>query len=368
MWISNPSCSEGRNVMLAIIISNIKQFITTYRLIFVLFIISQLVSTLSIMFVYSVVVSQQKEERDYNQRIRTFTVEPMTGFDRLLDRKLYEIMDEKNDFIRDITVKLGDTVNIHAKFTYPSSSPFYVSYGKYFTEEDFLRGVKQVILSDRLTEGQKKVGDTFTINNREYEIIGMFSGAHYHEIPYKSIEDYNSISLIEIVLEEVPNKKDVEQWREYLHGKFPDAIIAVPEVQNLQYVAVNLYRSVSSIFIGLLAVLNFSYLYRYILLKRRGQYASLRICGCSIFKGALIYLSEVLFLSITQFGFSSIIFQAAIFPLSSNFHENLKYMLSPGDYLFLFAVYLTVILLVFTPIIIGFSRQKPVELWRKNFA
>jgi len=60
--------------MIYLVINNVKQFIVQQRLIFVLFMVSQLVSTLSIIFIYGIVVSQQKDEIFYNERIRTFTV------------------------------------------------------------------------------------------------------------------------------------------------------------------------------------------------------------------------------------------------------------------------------------------------------
>ena len=46
--------------MLKVVFLNIKNFAVKYKLIFTLFILSQLISTISIMFVYGVIVFQQK--------------------------------------------------------------------------------------------------------------------------------------------------------------------------------------------------------------------------------------------------------------------------------------------------------------------
>lgn len=353
--------------MLWIIFRNIRQLIVTHRVFFILFIVSQLISILSIMFIYSVSVSQQKQAIYYNQGIRTFTVQPLAKFDRSLDRLLSKIMAEKEDALRGIAVKLGED-NSHADFTYSSRSALNVSYGRYFTEEDFYRGARQVVLSDILAEGQKKVGETFVINGVKYEIIGIDSFSLSHEIPYPSIENHEQITEIAIILAEPPNFRKLEQWREYLQRHFSDAVIGEPEKPDLRYAAENLYKSVSSIAVGLLAVLNFSYLYNFILLKRKGWYASLRICGCSRSQGTLICLAEVFLISTVLFALSAVVFHGAVSPLFTSINENLLYWMSPGDYLVLFLIYLAVLVAVFMPKIISFSRRTPVDLWRKEFA
>lgn len=355
--------------MIYLVINNVKQFIVQQRLIFVLFMVSQLVSTLSIIFIYGIVVSQQKDEIFYNERIRTFTVEPLFGFDRSQEQRLMEVLEEKKGLIRSITVHIqweNDEI-VRAHLIYPEKSFLPVYYGRYFSEEDFLRGARQIVLCERLTQGQKKVGEIFNLNNREYEIIGLFLNSGYHEIPYRSIGDHDRISTITVTLEEAPNRRAVEQWLAYLCEKFSGAAVTAPEIPDLRYTAQNFYRIVSSIIVGLLAVLNYSYLYSYILFKRQGQYAALRMCGCSIFQGAVIYLSEVLLLSISQFALSSIVFHKIISAVFPKILEHLKYLLVWDDYLLLFALYLTTVLLIFMPVIYGFSRRKPVELWREDF-
>ena len=60
-----------------------------------------------------------------------------------------------------------------------------------------------------------------------------------------------------LVLEEAPDQKQVVDWLEYLHSKFPNAIISEPELPDLEDSARNLYEQISYIAIGLIAVLNF---------------------------------------------------------------------------------------------------------------
>lgn len=348
--------------MLRIIGNNLKQFIVSYRLIFVLFMMSQVVSTLAVMYLYGNISFLQKESIEYNESIRTFTINPVSKFDSSLDKHLTDITKEKKDLIRHITVELDGPVR--AFFTYPRTNS--VSFGRFFNENDFNLGKKQIIIGDNLVEGSKKVGDIFALDDQHYEIIGIYFFGSYHEIPYKSIENTESITAVSLVLEEAPDQKQVVDWLEYLHSKFPNAIISEPELPDLEDSARNLYEQISYIAIGLIAVLNFSYLYRYILLRRKDQYATLRICGCSNIKGTAIYLIEVLVLSTAQFIFSGIVFHSLASPLFTVINENLKYVLGIGDYLTLYVIYTGVILLIFTPTIAGYSRQMPAAL-RKDF-
>lgn len=352
--------------MVWIIIKNIKQLIITHRTVFILFVVSQLISTLSIMFVYSASVSQDQQSLTYNQKIRTYTVKQEENYNASLDKMLTLILNEKEGLLRNITVKLGENSEIHAEFTYINRNPLYVHYGRYFTEEDFNRGARQIILCDTLAEGQKKVGGTFNLYGTEYAIIGIIGQSLFHEIPYCSIDDYGHISEISFALVAPPNSKELEEWRAYLQYHFKDASIEVPEQQDLSYAAGNLYRRLSSMVIGLLAIINFSYLYNFVLLRRRGWYASLRICGCSKLKGMLIYFMEVLIISVILFLFCGVCFHLFVSRLLPEINENLIYMMNIGDYITLLMIYLIVITAVFMPMIIRFSSEMPVALWRKE--
>jgi hypothetical protein len=122
--------------MLRIIGNNLKQFIVSYRLIFVLFMMSQVVSTLAVMYLYGNISFLQKESIEYNESIRTFTINPVSKFDSSLDKHLTDITKEKKDLIRHITVELDGPVR--AFFTYPRTNS--VSFGRFFNENDFNLG------------------------------------------------------------------------------------------------------------------------------------------------------------------------------------------------------------------------------------
>ena len=72
--------------------------------------------------------------------------------------------------------------------------------------------------------------------------------------------------------------------------------------------ALALFEMFSYIFIALLAIFNFSYLYQYILTKRRNDFAIIKIYGCANFLAVKVFLSELLLLSAGTFICSSLLF------------------------------------------------------------
>lgn len=351
--------------MLKVILLNIKNFAVKFKLIFALFILSQLISTISIIFVYGVVVFQQKDAQFHNQLARTFYVNSVEEFNLTIEPKLERLFLEKRGFLRRIGVFLDD--NLYAEYFYPSSyNPLFVKYGKYFNEHDFLAGRKQIIISESFTEGSKTIGDYYLINNEPYEIIGVFLLDEYNEIPFKAISPEVQIAQVLVVLEDIPSPRQIQVWTDFLATLFPEAEILEPVLPDHSARAQNLVNSIISMSIGFLAVLNYSYLYRYVLMLRASQYATFRICGCSHIRGFLIYLGEVLLLAGGQFVLSVAIFHYLVAPNFSKINENLKYLLHGKDYLNLCIIYILVVLTVFIPVVVQYSRQSPLDLWRKD--
>ena len=350
--------------MIHIIFQNIKYFVAKHRLIFSLFVISQLVSILAIMFIFNAFSSSQKHSLMNDEKYRTFTVDD-SSFDASLDKTLQSIADEKGKKIGNISAVCGEG-QVHADFQFKTESLYYIDYGKYFTKEDFESGKNQIIVDTSILKEHNSVGDTYKFGNKDYKIIGLSTGKGYHRIPYKSISDKSAITTVQILLSDIPTKSQTSKWDEYLSGKFPNAKVLDPEIEKMSDTAKNLQESIKAIAIGLLAVLNFSYLYKYMLMKRQGQFAVMRICGCKKFKGTMIYLVEVMIISVAAFLISGLVFNFGIVKICRSFDREFLYLMDVKDYLILFAIYIAVIAAVFIPTIAQFSRKKPVELYRKN--
>ena len=349
--------------MLYIVLLNLKNFIVRQKGIFTLFIVSQLVTTLSVMFVYSVVVFQNRESLEHNLAVRTFAITLPAETDNSLDDRLADVAGRFGDGIRDITALTGEDNHIHAEYTFPDRDSLYVSYGAYFLQEDYLAGERQIIISQWLAP-DLEVGDSFPINGVDFAVIGIFANREYHEIPFAAVSGVSRVNQVLVIMEDVPSTAKIGELISAFQTVFGDARIQGPTPPDPAADARHLFTGLIAMGVGLLAVTNYSYLYRYMLMKRRQQYAALKISGCSVARGVLIYLSEILLLSITQFILSALAFHSAVAPYFSRINEYLRYLMTPGDYIVLAGIYLTVVLAIFGPMIWNYSRQSPRELWR----
>lgn len=353
--------------MLPIAYKNLRQFLTHNRIIFVLFALSFIISTVAITFLYSIFLFSERVNIDDGTRTYILTVK---NNNTDLEISVEELYQERKDEIEKISFRLGEDRSVYAEYKYPDNP--HVSYGSYFSREAFNSGDKQIILSAPLTDGSKEVGDTYFLDGAEYTIVGI-QNRSYHEVPYKTV-DIEEISEVTIVLSDIPNLNQVREWTMYLEGKFPDVGIIEPDIPELFDKIQAIYRAIMSIAVGFLAFFNFSYLYRYVLLKRRSQYACLRIAGCSRLQGISVYWAELSVLFVSLYTLSCLIFHTFVAPLVYRYtispwflEENVRhfYHLTIGDYTTLFIIVYSVLLLVFLPMIIRFSWQMPVTLWRK---
>ncbi|MCD7740621.1 MAG: hypothetical protein LUI06_00180 [Ruminococcus sp.] len=132
----------------------------------------------------------------------------------------------------------------------------------------------------------------------------------------------------------------------------------LPELDITPTTELFYYRTIMivSVFISILAALNFAILYRYILQKRIRALTIFRISGCS--KGRIIrlYLSECLIIGLPFFALTELVFSKLALPALSNVFEYIESGYSMIIYLAIFGIYAVssfVILLIMISAYIG---------------
>jgi len=358
--------------MLQFFLQNIRGLYRQSKLVFVLLLLSLSVSILSVILIYGFVVSPQRDNENYERETRTFSV----GFSQvLLPQELQKIEELYMQFHKELRFALitfeGAEQQICAPLGALPKNLYGVFSGFDFLPQDFAQGVKQALLPEGLNrdgveERQMKVGDTIELMGQRFEVIG-FSSADEIIVPFAALpkETRQSAVRLSLVLQQVPDAAQRQDWETRLQKLFPSAIVIAPAPRNMNTVSRDAMSAATSTLTGLLALLNVSYLYQYILRKRRKAYAILRFSGAQIGQINAVYLAELLLFSLLvfvpcaigyHFGLSGLMFRYFEFP----------YAMVLRDYCLLLLLYLLAVLLVFGAVLRKFARQSPNTLYREG--
>lgn len=361
--------------MLYLLYKNILSFITRHRLVFSLFCVSQVVSILSVLFMYGLFASAQNQEAQYKDGVRTFIATPFDAPDSAARDAVLSIAREKKKELSSLSAFLEQgTVRANVLYS-PSWAEQTISYGHYFNEKDFEEGRRQVVICSLLNAEKMGVpssamptvaGDWMPLLGASYQVVGFSDIADKcHEIPFSSLNDFSNIENVTLVLEKTPTEKELGEWLRYLQKKFPSWEVQAPKAPNIKARMQEKSQLFTAAAVGLIAVLNFSFLYSYLLQKRKPAYAVLRMCGCGKAKGFWLFALENLLLSSTLFLACSLFFHFCLSKVYQTVSTHMLYGMGISDFLSLYAVYLSAILLVFGGTLLRFSRQSPHALYQE---
>lgn len=351
---------------------SLKSLVIKNKLVFVLFCLCQVVSILSIIFVYGVIVARAEYNNsfDIGNRQLHIPLEMPIGREELEQKIRLLAEDEQlHDTVEQYSVWMdaGD-IRIKADMQYVEASPLFVSFGKYFTPEDFTSDNKVVLICEEIAFGDPsyEVGDTYSVMGESYTIQGIFNSFNtaYVEIPYTSLPSVEGIRRITITLKHPVDGDTAREYGKAIKELWDIVSVELPPASEASDVTENIFQMSGSLLIALLAAINFSALYRFLLRRRQSEYAIYRMYGCTKTKGFLLLFGELLIVGGVLFILSSLIFHFGLSWIYPYMHEGVPYALSLKDYLVVCGLYFLNILIVFTPIIKKYSGSSPVDIYR----
>lgn len=200
-----------------------------------------------------------------------------------------------------------------------------------------------------------------TIENVEYLVVGKRNYEDFCEVNFSSLSNLKNISEVTVILKHPPTTAKKNSLYTELSGLFPDAQITVPEGTDV----FSDYASNSSIYITIalvaMSLINISYLYSYLLRRRKNTYAIYQICGCTKLKGACIFLFELLILTIAPFIAALLIYRLFLEKYIINDYTYV-YRLTNIGMLAISLVFFLILLAAFIPTIISYCSQTPKQL------
>lgn len=280
--------------MLFILRRNLAALLHQNRLVLTLFCVSLFLSFLTILYTFG--EANSFILYDYlpgpERTAHAFHVAPPSGTCMLSDARAAAEQASGIEGIDNALFSLSDGETIAFLHDYD----YIVQFGSGFTDP----AAHQVIIGAELLPFAE-IGETVRICGSDYVIVGKRSGAGFHEVPLASLPETEPVLETAVFTDRILSERKQQRIAAALSGLFAGQTVTMPRGTDLlsKYLGENHFRIVLAL--SLIALLNLSYLYRYLLRCRKNAYAVYRICGCTKLYGVCLFLAELLVLSVPVF-------------------------------------------------------------------
>ena len=365
-------------MMLTLVLKSIKNSFRNFRKIYLLLIVSQFISVVSIFFVYGIYTSysvkMQEIDIDSYKIGTSFEENCNIGMVRECLPEILEQIEHKLDYMFISATTDEWMISMHteyhngrytlADFVVDNSEVFA---GRTLIHEDAVNENKVVYSHNR--EGHKP-GDKITIAGTEFEVVGIdgeYNRKDKINMPFNSCPDGVSIWTVNFTFEKLPTEKDYDIIKTTLKGAFGDDV-TIDEFQLKDQETIISYRTTMfiSIAIGLVSALSTCFLYGYIISQRQKQMAIYGIVGAS--RGIRLVMNEleIMLVDIAVVLMGFVAFRFGLQDMISEIYESSMELYSTKAYLMMMALYVGCILVFTTLLLAVMNRDKLTDMVRRT--
>lgn len=343
------------------VFKNIASFLKSHPLIFIFFSLLQITSMLTAVYLYSSMRARRVDLEKYRGTTSVFEIEYADGTPfETVAQKIQDIAVQTEYPVANLKVFADKEERLIAVYRYNADE---VDMGRP------LQNPNDILLDASYAKAHNiAVGDTVTVLNRPFTVSGLTLSDGTSKIVYQpgydALEQSDTIYKLQVQTAKLPTKYEAEAFAALLGETFENAAVFPPQPRN--YTDEYGFDAQLSVllFVLLLVILNISFLYQYILMKRKNKFAIFSICGCKTVRAFWILLAEVLIYFLFHSGIAAAIWFGFLKNLlireetaAAGFTE-----LGGVEWLLPMAVYLAGILLIFVPKLIKYTRQTTVRL------
>lgn len=362
-------------MIITLIFKSIKSSFQRFRKIYLLLIVSQFISIISIFFVYGIYTSYSAKMQELD--IDSYTIG--ASFDKSCDVGtlkgcLPEIMEQIGRKVDYLFISATTEELLICMYTEYHSGNYtladtvskndILASGRLLTHEDEINNNK-VIYS--MGGEPYKVGDRITIADIEFEVVGVDEKrARSIIIPFSSCPDEVSLWQVSFCFERLPTQKDYDAIKDTFKTVFGEKA-TLDEFQLKDQEIIISYRTTMmiSIAIGLVSALNTCLLYGYIISQRQKQMVIYGIVGAS--KGLRLMMNEVeiMLVNIIVVIMGFLIFRFGFQDIITMVYESSVELYSMKAYLIMMVIYVTCIFAFTTLLLAIMNRDKLTDMLRR---
>lgn len=367
--------------MLQFLWSNIKHTFKNQKMLSVIMFCVQLFSVVIVVFSYGVINHfnfkvSEKESTTLIYNFLTvatgeteFATVDMNDVDKFLKEALPEI-EKKLDYFFVMGSAEGAGIQCSSgyksgKFTVSTQIKRRVGIksGEKFTDQQMNSSEKLVIASEELVDSDGNV----TIEGEKYKAIGVTPGnviTGWVFIPYKAIPEETEVYYISFIFKQPLWEGEYNSIVKLMTDIF-GANFIIPEFEGIINESSNrVYRDIMFVtgFLIVVCAVNYCIMYRYMLEKRRREFAITRICGCSKYKAGIVYMVELLGTSILTLLIGIFMYHNWILPEAKEYFTYIGLFYSEKVYRTIASIYTGALGFSYLVLVSRFVRKTPVAL------
>ena len=375
-------------------LKNIKSFFINNFIIFILLVISTITSAIVIFFSYGVyqnynTILSYKEDDLSDDYIGINYVN--TGSEYVTKRDLLNCLSEIDDISNELREQIiqYDVEGIIDNNSYEFK--FLYCDGKFKVAEEFKENLKKY---DNLTEGTywsdyeeangicvalisdpAVFGEISALDSIKYVNLLIIGGYIYDIIcnlawnekgamfPFSTVADEQLLTSTLISFNSAVSVKTYNQIRDVFNNYMGDKAV-FEEIRTIDKDTYYTYKTVIliSVFIALIAAINFMILYRYIMSTRKRTTAIFRILGLTPAKLNFMNMSECIILIVPFFILGMVLYQTVFLPRLHTYFVYMQDAYTPFVYFLLFVIFISVSLIVIGIMLLVMSRKRILEL------
>ena len=375
-------------------LKKIKSFFINNFIIFILLVISTITSAIVIFFSYGVyqnynTILSYKEDDLSDDYIGINYVN--TGSEYVTKRDLLNCLSEIDDISNELREQIIqydvegiiDNNSYEFKFLY-CDGKFKVAEefkenlkkydnlteGTYWSDYEEANGICVALISDPAVFGEISALDSIKyvnqlkIGGKIYDIIGKQAwnekGAMF---PFSTVADEQLLTSTLISFNSAVSVKTYNQIRDVFNNYMGDKAV-FEEIRTIDKDTYYTYKTVIliSVFIALIAAINFMILYRYIMSTRKRTTAIFRILGLTPAKLNFMNMSECIILIVPFFILGMVLYQTVFLPRLHTYFVYMQDAYTPFVYFLLFVIFISVSLIVIGIMLLVMSRKRILEL------
>lgn len=355
------------------VIRNYLSFIKKHKIIFLILMISQIFSLISIYFVFGIFQNNLYElSANLDTKSLAASLEGCDIQPSQLKEIIVEVVDEYN---YDIDYMYVGGTSKDGKWNYLDRAQYKegkLGYsdsvrenvkndteGTFATSEQYQKAEKVVVINP---EDKKKIGEEITFNGEGYKVIGIngVSDKGEVEIPFTAFPKDCQWSKLSFGMKMLPTRAEYEQFSEMMRE-----IGAKPEefyIQNNADLKREYSMIVVSILLALLAGGNMYIIFRYIFRRRRKELAIYMICGCNKTRARRMFFGEIIINMLIVIAIGILSFRFLVYPLMLNWFSYLSVIYGIKQYLIIAVIFLGITLGIGYFLSRSMSKQKIIEI------
>lgn len=357
-----------------IVVKNIQNAFKSCRKIYLLLIISQLVSVISIFFMYGIYGSYTAKMQELD--INSYTIGACfeEGNIGTLKKCLPEILNKISSKLDYVFISGFSEEMMISMYTEYHGGKYtlaelvtrdnIVKAGRLLTYEDAVYG-RNVIYSHLTNE--YSVGDIISIGETQFEVVGVDKrNVRDIVIPFNSCPDNVELVMCYFNFKKLPTQKDYYAIKNAFENSFRQFNIDEFELKDKEEIISYRTIIIISISIGIVSALNTCLLYGYIINRRRKQMVVYGIIGASKRRRLIINVLEVMFINIIVVMTGFAIFRIGLQDVITKVYENSVELYSIKAYIIMALIYILCIF-IFTMVLLNImNRKKLTDMLRRT--